>query len=110
MKIYLIQHIYDRSGEFGDAEPTQETLGYFLDRAQADEYVVKYGTKQYVYAKSYDYLTYGCLIVQEMNLDSLSLDVNPFKGSSFEEQRAKYLATKQEDDLDVLWEDDEDWD
>ena len=110
MKIYLIQHIYDRSGEFGDAEPTQQTLGYFLDRAQADEYVVKYGTKQYVYAKPYDYLTYGCLIVQEMNLNSLSLDVNPFKGSSFEEQRAKYLATKKEDDLDVLWEDDEDWD
>lgn len=108
MKIYLIQHLYDVDGGFGDSATTEETLGCFLDKAQAEEYVAKWGSKRYVYAKPYDYLTYGYLVVQEMDLKSLPLDIDPFKDSYFEERRATYLKRKKEDDLDIFcYEDDE---
>lgn len=111
MKIYLIQHIYETDGGFGDAIPSEEILGCFFDKAQAEEYVAKWGQTLYVYAKPYDYLTYGQLFVKEMNLDSLFLDIDPFKGTYFEEQRAEYLATKKEDDPEIFrYEDDDDWD
>lgn len=111
MKIYLIQHIYETDGGFGDAIYNEEILGCFLDKAQAEEYVAKWGETQYIYAKPYDYLTYGQLLVKEMNLDSLSLDVDPFKDTYFEKRRARYLETKKEDDPEIFgYEDDEDWD
>ena len=76
MKIYLIVHEYDRDGGFGDAIGCREVLGAFTDKAKAEEFAERWNTPT-VYDRPYASLYYHGISVEEVDVDTLQLDVDP---------------------------------
>lgn len=78
MIIYVIKHLYDVDGGFGDAITREEILGAVTDKAKAEEYVAKY-SKPEVYAKPYDELWHHELIIEKMEINNLNINENPWE-------------------------------
>lgn len=74
--IYVISHVYDVDGGFGDAIETEKVLGYVVGAKAADEYVEKY-SKPEVYYEPYDALYHHTLIGRR--IDPLNVNEDPFK-------------------------------
>ena len=79
MTIYNVAHVYDREGEFGDAEYTERLVATFESREDAETFVAKY-SKPYIYAKPYDELWCNQFVIIEVEIISHSefnLDKTP---------------------------------
>lgn len=66
-KIFIVYHIFDTEGEFGDAEYTEEVVGIFENETDATEWVGKH-YNPHNYTKSYDYLSCGDFRIEEREL------------------------------------------
>ena len=69
-KIFVIVHVYDVDGGFGDAISCEEILGYFSTEREAKKYVERYNAPK-VYAEPYDSLYCHTLEIREV----LPLDI-----------------------------------
>ena len=75
-KVFIVKHMFDVDGGFGDAIPSEEIVGIFLNRQEAEEIVQKYGLGDgEVYGKPYNYLCCGELRVEEVPI-GLSMEVD----------------------------------
>lgn len=86
MKLYQIVHEYGVDGGFGDAVPCDEVIAITADKEKAEEYVKKY-SKPIIYDIPYAELVAHILKVKEIEVKELDLDVSPFEGDSFFEER-----------------------
>ena len=75
-KVYLIKHMYDVDGGFGDAVPTEKIIGAFADKAEAEAFVERWDTPK-VYDKPYAELEYHSLEMEEVEIGTLQMDVDP---------------------------------
>ena len=64
-KIYVIKHIYDVDGGFGDAVAMEEVIGFCTSEEEAQKYVEKY-QNEHVYDRPYSDLFCGELVVEEL--------------------------------------------
>ena len=78
MKIYLIKHLYDVDGGFGDSISNETILGAFNDKETAEKYVEKWDNP-HVYSKPYDELWCGHLKMQEIEIGNLDFNKDPFE-------------------------------
>jgi len=72
MKLYLIKHLYDTDGGFGDSISNEKTVCVTLNKTEAEEFVKKY-SNPHIYDEPYDSLWCGELSITEIELvDNLS--------------------------------------
>ena len=64
-KIYVIKHLYDEDGGFGDSVPVSEVIGFCTSKAKAQKYVEKY-ENEHIYASPYSELYCGALVIEEL--------------------------------------------
>lgn len=76
MEIYLIKHVYDVDGGFGDAITNEEVIGYVTSQDEAVEYCEKY-SKPFVYDTPYANLYKGELIYEKLP-NYLNINTPPF--------------------------------
>ena len=76
-KIYLIKHVYDTDGGFGDAVSQEEVLFATDNKKLAKAYVKKY-SKPVVYASPYADLYHHELVIEKLKLEEPDLDVPPW--------------------------------
>ena len=62
------------------------------DLNKANEYIAKY-SKPEVYNKPYDCLWCHALVIEEMEINNLSLDENPFDNDSYFNQQIEEIKT-----------------
>ena len=99
-KLYMILHIYDVDGGYGDSVTVEKTLCVTENEQEAQEYVKKY-SKPEVYEKPYDELYCHELIIKEIEFKPLDMNTNPFENDWFSESIKDYKereANGNEDD------------
>ena len=79
---WIIEHVYDVDGGFGDAVTEREAIGVVDTEEEADAYIEKY-SHPIVYDKPYDELEYRCFDKREIN--KLDINVDPLNGERWEE-------------------------
>lgn len=82
--IYVISHVYDVDGGFGDAVQVEDVLGFVVGAKVADEYVEKY-SKPEVYDRPYSDLYHHTLIARR--IDPLNVNEDPFSKEFAIEER-----------------------
>ena len=93
-KIYLIKHVYDVDGGFGDAIQQEEIIGYLTSEKEAAEYCNMY-SKPFIYDSPYHDLYKGELIYEKLP-NQLNLNVPPFDNSFYN----SYLDDEDDDQND----------
>lgn len=73
MKVYIVKHVYDEDGGFGDAIGVENVLCGFMSEAEAESFVSKYA-KPHIYDRPYADLWCGELVVEELNMIPPSVD------------------------------------
>lgn len=73
MKVYIVKHVYDVDGGFGDAIGEEDVLCGFASKAEAEAFVSAY-ERPHVYDRPYNDLWCGTLVVEELNMDPPSVD------------------------------------
>ena len=73
MAVYIVKHVYEVDGGFGDAIGTEEVLCGFTNKAEAEAFVSAY-SKPHVYRRPYDNLTCGELVIEELTMNPPSVD------------------------------------
>lgn len=69
MEIYIVKHMYDTDGGFGDAIPQEETVAVFSDRETAEKYVDSFEIKEAtVYDTPYADLTFGTFEIEAVRV------------------------------------------
>lgn len=69
MKIYIVQHVLDVDGGFGDAVTKEEKVAAFSSREDAEDFVKKYEFPN-IYDRPYANLWQGYLAISEMGVVS----------------------------------------
>ena len=69
-KVYVVIHIFDTDGGYGDAIPNTEIIGVFSTKEKAEEIVNEF-SNPHVYDEPYAELHCGKLIVEEFIIDEL---------------------------------------
>ena len=67
MKVYIVKHVYDVDGGFGDAIEKEDVLCGFTSKAEAEAFVRAY-EKPHVYSRPYDDLWCGELVIEELTM------------------------------------------
>lgn len=62
--VYVVTHLYDRDGGFGDAVPCDDVVAIFFFKDEAEEFVKRYSNK-HCYDIPYAYLYAGELEIEE---------------------------------------------
>lgn len=83
--IYVIKHLYDIDGGYGDAIGCESIIGYTTSESEANEYIERY-SNPIVYDIPYNELRKGKLIYEPLN--QIDINKNPFENEdmrTFEE-------------------------
>lgn len=75
-KIYLIKHMYGVDGGSGDAVYSERIIGAFDNKADAEAFVECWNTPK-VYDMPYAELEYHGIDYEEVEVGTLSIDVDP---------------------------------
>lgn len=67
MTVYIVKHVYDVDGGFGDAIGNEDVLCGFMDKSEAEAFVSKYSNR-HVYDRPYNDLECGILVLEELNM------------------------------------------
>ena len=73
MDVYIVKHVYDEDGGFGDAVSVEEVLCGFVNKAEAEAFVSTY-EKPHVYDQPYADLMCGELVVEKLPMIPPSVD------------------------------------
>ena len=79
-KIYLVKHLYDVDGGFGDAVENEEVIAIYSNKFVAKRFVKKWNNP-HVYDEPYESLWCNSLKIEEMEIDNVSIENDPFKNS-----------------------------
>lgn len=77
-RIYLINHVYDVDGGFGDAVSCEDTMFATENKDLAEQYVKKYSNPE-IYDSPYSDLYRHELIIKEYDLEEPDLERNPWE-------------------------------
>lgn len=79
MSMYIIKHVYDVDGGFGDAIEREDIVGIVdCTKAELDTFLKEYD-KPIVYDEPYAYLTCHTLIAEEIKVKTLaSIEKDPY--------------------------------
>lgn len=75
MTVYVVEHLYDVEGEFGDAIGKSYIVAAFGTKEEAEEFVAKY-SNEHVYDKPYASLLCG-------ELDITPIEIGKYDESEF---------------------------
>lgn len=101
--VYIIKHLYDVDGGFGDAVSQETIVGITTDKVKAEQYVEKWSAP-FVYDTPYADLECSRLVVEEVEADDFDLDTRPrcswylTNPERFPEQYAQEQAAKAAED------------
>lgn len=73
MKVYIVKHVYDVDGGFGDAIGEEDVLCGFTSKSEAEAFVKAY-EKPHVYDRPYAELHCGELVIEELTMTPPSVD------------------------------------
>lgn len=73
MEVYIVKHVYEVDGGFGDAIGTNDVLCGFTNKAEAEAFVGAYA-RPHVYDRPYAALTCGELVIEELTMIPPSVD------------------------------------
>jgi hypothetical protein len=73
MEVYIVKHVYEVDGGFGDAVGVEDVLCGFASKAEAETFVSKYANP-HIYDRPYANLTCGELVVEKLTMIPPSVD------------------------------------
>lgn len=73
MEVYIVKHVYDVDGGFGDAICVSDVLCGFTNKTEAEAFVGAY-SKPHVYDRPYSNLTCGDLVIDVLTMIPPSVD------------------------------------
>ena len=73
MEVYIVKHVYDVDGGFGDAIGVEDVLCGFTNKAEAEAFVSAY-ERLHIYDRPYASLHCGELVIEELTMIPPSVD------------------------------------
>ena len=95
MSMYIIKHVYDVDGGFGDAIEEEDVVGIVdCTKAELDAFLKEYN-KPIVYDEPYNWLTCHTLIAEEIEVKTLaSIEKDPYGDDGAYELSAAFFKQR----------------